>query len=44
MILVEGDKQILKHSEGIIEAWGYKDQIFLWGTDEMKTYKISSKK
>lgn len=44
IVIVDGDKQILKHNENIIRVLTHKDQIIVWGSDEIKTYKLSSKK
>ena len=42
--LVEGDKQILKHNEDIIEVSVSNKQLLLWGPKEIKTYRIANKK
>ncbi|MCQ4922676.1 DUF5711 family protein [Tissierella carlieri] len=42
--IVEGKKEILKHNDNIIEVFTSKDQILIWGPEEIKTYRISNKK
>lgn len=44
IIIVEGDKQILKHNEGILGVSVSKGQLILWGPKEIKTFRVSNKK
>ncbi|WP_353097400.1 DUF5711 family protein [Tissierella praeacuta] len=44
IVVVEGKKEILKHKEDIIGVFTDKDQILLLGPEEMKVYKMVSKK
>lgn len=44
IVLVEGDKQILKHNEDILGVSVSNRQLLLWGPKEIKTYRIANKK
>ncbi|WP_313755911.1 DUF5711 family protein [Tissierella sp.] len=43
VVIIEGNKEILKHEDNIIRILTNKDQILLWGPEEIKVYRISSK-
>lgn len=44
IVIVEGDKQILKHEDNIRGVFTSKDQILIWSTEQIKTYEVSNKK
>lgn len=44
LIIVERDKEILKHNDNIIGVFASKDQILIWGPEEIKIYELSNKK
>ena len=43
IVIVEGDKQILKHDESIIQVSHNKENIFVLGPEGIKTYIIDNK-
>lgn len=44
IVLVEGDKQILKYNEDIMGVSVSNRQLVLWGPKEIKTYRIANKR
>lgn len=43
MVLVQGEKQILKEEMEITNLYASKDKILIWGPEELKIYEIISK-
>lgn len=44
VVIVEGDKQILKHNENILGVFTSKNKILIWGPEEIMLYELSNKR
>lgn len=44
IVVINGEEEILKHNDSIIAVFSSKDNLLIWGTEDIKTYKITNKR